>query len=45
MPESIAVVVLTERGLVTARRIRSCLTGARIHGYALRLSDADVLFD
>ena len=44
-PESIAIVVLTERGLVTARRIRSCLTGARIHGYALRLSDADVLFD
>ena len=45
MPEAAAIVVLTERGLVTARRIRSCLTGARIHGYAPRVPDTDVLFD
>ena len=45
MSDSVAIVVLTERGLVTARRIRACLTGARIHGYSSRVSNADVQFD
>ena len=45
VPDAVAIVALTERGLVTARRIRSGLTGARIHGYAPRVPDADVLFD
>ena len=45
MREAIAIVVLTEHGLVTARRIRTCLTGARIHGYAPRVPDADTRFD
>ena len=37
--------VLTEQGLVTARRMRKCLTGARIHGYAPRVTQADVRFE
>ena len=45
MPGAVAIVVLTERGLATARRIGSCLPGARIHGYAPRLTEADVRFD
>ena len=45
MRDAIAIVVLTEHGLVTARRVRTCLTGARIHGYAPRVPDADVRFD
>ena len=45
MRDAIAIVVLTEHGLVTARRIRTCLTGARIHGYAPRVPDADIQFD
>ena len=45
MPDTVAIVVLTERGLDVARRIRSCLTGVRIHGYSARVSDADVAFD
>ena len=45
MREAIAIVVLTEHGLVTARRIRTCLAGARIHGYAPRVPDADTRFD
>ena len=45
MTDAVAIVVLTERGLTVARRIRSCLSGARIHGYAARVSDADVAFD
>ena len=45
MSDAIAIVVLTEHGLVTARRIRTCLTGARIHGYASRVPDADIQFD
>ena len=45
MSDAVAIVVLTERGLDTAGRIRSCLTGARIHGYAPRVSDPDVRFE
>ena len=45
MSGAAAIVVLTERGLDTARRIRSCLDRARIHGYAARVSEADVRFD
>jgi len=45
MTDTVAIVVLTERGLAMARRIRSCLTGARIHGYSTRVSDVDVAFD
>ena len=45
MSDAAAIVVLTERGLDTARRIRLCLAGARIHGYAVRVSEADVRFD
>ena len=45
MSDAVAIVVLTERGLDTAGRIRSCLSGARIHGYAPRVSDPDVRFD
>ena len=45
MSDAVAIVVLTERGLDTAGRIRSCLPGARIHGYAPRVSDSDVRFD
>ena len=45
MSDAVAIVVLTEQGLVTAGRIRTCLTGARIHGYTPRVSGADVQFD
>ena len=45
MRDAIAIVVLTEHGLVTARRIRTCLTGARIHGYAPRVPDAEFQFN
>ena len=50
MPDAVAIVALTQRGLATARRIGACLTGAcvtgaRIHGYAPRVSGADVEFD
>ena len=45
MSDAAAIVVLTERGLNTARRFRSCLAGARIHAYAPRVPDADVRFD
>ena len=45
MTDAAAIVVLTERGLAVARRIRSCLTGARIHGYAARVSESDVQFE
>ena len=45
MSDAVAIVVLTDRGLDTAGRIRSCLPGARIHGYASRVSDPDVRFD
>ena len=45
MSDATAIVVLTEHGLVTARRIRMCLTGARIHGYTPRVSGADIQFD
>ena len=45
MTDTVAIVVLTERGLAVARRLRSCLTGARIHGYSTRVADVDVAFD
>ena len=45
MSDAIAIVVLTQEGLDTAGRIGACLTGARIHGFAPRVSDADVPFD
>ena len=45
MPDTVAIVALTRQGLATARRIEACLTGARIHGYAPRVSGADVEFD
>ena len=45
MTDAAAIVVLTERGLAVARRIRSCLTGARVHGYAARVSESDVQFE
>ena len=45
MTDTVAIVALTERGLAVARRIRSCLTGARIHGYSARVADVDVSFD
>ena len=45
MSDATAIVVLTEHGLVTARRIRTCLAGARIHGYTPRVSGADIQFD
>ena len=45
MPDTVAIVALTQAGLATARRIGACLTGARIHGYAPRVSGADVEFD
>ena len=45
MSDAIAIVVLTQEGLDTAERIGACLTGARIHGFAPRVSDADVPFD
>ena len=44
MSEAVAIVVLTERGLAMAGRIRSRLTGARIHGYAPRVPESDVPF-
>ena len=45
MSEATAIVVLTGQGLATARRVRKCLAGARIHGYAPRVADADVRFE
>ena len=45
MPDTVAIVALTQAGLATARRIGACLTGARIHGYAPRVSGADIEFD
>ena len=45
MTDTVAIVVLTERGLAVARRVRSCLTGARIHGFSARVADVDVAFD
>ena len=45
MTDTVAIVVLTERGVAVARRIRSCLTGTRIHGYTARVADVDVAFD
>ena len=44
MTDTVAIVVLTERGAAVARRIRSCLTEARIHGYSARVADVDVAF-
>ena len=45
MPDAVAIVALTQKGLATARRIGAGLTGARVHGYAPRVSGADVEFD
>ena len=45
MSGAVAIVVLTGRGLATARRIGACLGEARIHGYAPRVPDADVRFE
>lgn len=45
MSDAVAIVVLTGRGLATARRIGACLGEARIHGYAPRVPDADVRFE
>ena len=45
MPDAVAIVALTQQGLATARRVGACLTGARIHGYARRVSGADVEFE
>ena len=45
MTDAVAIVVLTERGAAVARRIRSYLTGARIHGYAPRVSNSDAQFE
>lgn len=45
MSDAPAIVVLTGRGLATARRIGDCLGGARIHGHAPRVPEADVRFD
>ena len=45
MSDAPAIVVLTGRGLATARRIGVCLGGARIHGHAPRVPDADVRFE
>ena len=45
MPDAVVIVALTQAGLATARRIGTCLTGARIHGYAPRVAGADVEFD
>ena len=44
MTDTVAIVVLTERGVAVARRIRSCLTGARIHGYTARVAGVDIAF-
>ena len=45
MSDTVAIVALTQAGLATARRIEGCLAGVRIHGYAPRVSGADVQFD
>ena len=45
MADTVAIVALTQQGLATARRIGTCLTGARIHGYAPRVSGVDIQFD
>lgn len=45
MSGAVAIVVLTGRGLATARRIGACLGEARIHGYAPRVPDADIRFE
>ena len=45
MSDAVAIVVLTEKGLITARRIAASLNGARVHGYSRRVSDADIRFE
>lgn len=40
-----AIVVLGERSLGLARRVQAALPGAVIHGFAGRVSGADVLFE
>ena len=45
MSDALAIVVLTERGMDTAGRIRSRLPGSRVHGYAPRVPTADLVFD
>jgi len=45
MSDAAAIVVLTDAGLKVAGRIRDCLPGARIHGYAPRVSGPDTAFD
>ena len=44
MSDSPAIVVLTERGLVTARRIQGVMPGAVIMGFETRVTGADVSF-
>ncbi len=43
-PSPIAVIAVSEAGLATARRIVAALPGARLHGLAGRIADADVPF-
>ncbi len=44
-PEGAAIVVLGRGGLALAERLRACLPGAEIHGFARRIEGADHLFE
>lgn len=45
VPEGAAIVVLGQGGLALAERLRACLRGAEIHGFARRVEAADHLFE
>jgi len=45
MSESTVIVVLTQRGLTTARRLRPAIGDVAIHGYQSRVDGAEVMFD
>ena len=45
LPEGTAIIVLGSSGMPLARRLKSHLPGAKIHGFRRRVNDADLLFD
>ncbi|MFT5182811.1 MAG: cobalt-precorrin 5A hydrolase/precorrin-3B C17-methyltransferase, partial [Alphaproteobacteria bacterium] len=45
LPSNVALVALTAGGASLARRLARDLPGAKVHGLAARVADADVVFD